>query len=101
VIEDHVLDERFSAEVTVSKKLPVRSSLQLGKIDLADIYITPISGQLTITVHHHFVLHDFTGHGLYIVRDQWDQVDHSRLCSTWDLGQSFGAQVMDALKDLA
>jgi hypothetical protein len=96
VIEDHVLHERFSANVTVRKKCPVRSSLQKGRIDLADVFITPVSGQPPIRVHHHFVLYDFTGKGLYIVRDQLDRDEHKRSCSAWDLGHSFGIQVLAA-----
>jgi len=101
VIEDHVLLERFSAEVIVRKKIPVRTSLQDGKIDLADIFIEPVSGQSTARVHHHFVLYDSTGHGLYIVRDPQGRETHRRPCTTWDLGQHFGARVMEILKDLA
>ncbi len=69
VIEDFHLHDRFSAQVEVVKKMPIRTSLQSGKIDLADVYITPISDQIT-SAHHHFVLYDCTGHGLYIVRDR-------------------------------
>jgi len=90
------------------------------RIELANIYITPISGQLgtylsrkswqkkPVTfpqattkektgVHNHFVLFDYTGHGLYIVRDQYRNEVHRRECSIYDLGQSFADQVMKAL----
>jgi hypothetical protein len=101
VIDDHLLRERFSAVVTVRKRFPIKKSLQSGEIDLADVFITPISGQLTSKVHHHFVVYDFTGRGLYIVRDQWNKEEHRLPCQVWDLGIPFGAQVMEVLKELA
>ncbi|MGB7760017.1 MAG: hypothetical protein WBL61_09320 [Bryobacteraceae bacterium] len=101
VIEDHILHERFSANVKVKKRIPVRRSLQKGRIDLADVFIWPVSGQPTVKVHHHFVVYDLTGQGLYIVRDRKDKDEHKLPCTIWDLGQSFGRQVTAALKDLA
>jgi hypothetical protein len=101
VIDDRVLRERFSAEVTLTKKAPIRSSLQEGKIDLVDIFITPVSAQPLIRVHHHFVLYDLAGKGLYIVRDQRNKEDHRRPCTIWDLGKPFALQVLAAIKDLA
>ncbi|MFL6450073.1 MAG: hypothetical protein ACJ746_20705 [Bryobacteraceae bacterium] len=101
VIEDSVLGERFSATVTVKKRLPIRTSLQTGKVDLVDVFIAPISGQLLVKVHHHFVIHDFTGRGIYIVRDQNGNDERRRQCTIWELGHSFGVQVMTALKSLA
>ena len=41
VIEDHATQDRFSAEVTVAR----RRSVVNNRAELADIYITPISGQ--------------------------------------------------------
>jgi hypothetical protein len=101
VIDDRLLRERFSANVTVRKKFPIRKSLQPGQIDLADVFITPVSGQPTFKVHHHFVIYDFTGRGLYIVRDTNDKDEHRLPFTVWDLGNSFGTQVMKALGDLA
>ena len=101
VIEDHILKERFSAQVIVRKPSPVRKSLQMGKIDLADVFISPVSGQPTRKVHHHFVVYDFNGQGLYIVRDQQDRDEHRISCNIWDLGQSFARRVMVALKEFA
>ncbi|HLN01185.1 MAG TPA: hypothetical protein VK335_17980 [Bryobacteraceae bacterium] len=43
------------------------------------------------------MLCDFTGHGLYIVRDQYRNEVHRRECSIYDLGQLFAEQVMKAL----
>ena len=63
VIERHILKERFSATVRVKKRMPIRRSLKSGKIDLADVFIWPISCQPTFKVHHHFVVYDFTGGG--------------------------------------
>jgi hypothetical protein len=93
------------------------------RLDLADVFITPISGQLALYlsvqswhktpgtfdvetkeksgVHNHFVLHDCTGHGLYIVCDRYRREVHRRECSMWDLGQSFASQVMETLKEFA
>ncbi len=85
----------------VKKRVPIRKSLQSGKIDLADVFIWPVSGQPTFKVHHHFVVYDFTGQGLYIVRDQKDRDEYKIPCSIWDLGQSFARQATAALKDLA
>jgi hypothetical protein len=85
----------------VRKKMPVWTSLQDGKIDLADIFITPISGQRAVKVHNHFVLHDCTGHGVYIVRNPDGTQDHRRACTIWDLGQHFASKVMAALKEFA
>ena len=48
VIDDRLLHELFSATVTVRKTQPIRRSLQQGKIDLADVFITPVSGQPTL-----------------------------------------------------
>jgi hypothetical protein len=101
VIQDHLLCECFSAKVTVRKTVPIRVSLQPGQIDLADVFITPVSGQPTFKVHHHFVIYDFSGRGCYIVRDTQDRDEHRLSCTVWDLGNSFGIQVMKALRDLA
>ena len=101
VIDDRFLHERFSAAVVVRKRLPIRKSLQPNLIDLADVFITPVSGQPAVKVHHHFVLYDFTGHGLYIVRDANNADEHRIPCTTWDLGNSFGLQVMKALGELS
>jgi hypothetical protein len=98
VIEDHILNDRFSAQVSVRKKQPVWTSVQDDRIDLADIFIEPISAQHSDRVHHHFVLYDYTGHGLYIVRDQYNRERHRRACAIWDLGHLFALKVMDALK---
>jgi hypothetical protein len=100
VINDRFLHERFSANVIVRKMLPIRKSLQSNLIDLADVFITPISGQPTFKVHHHFVIYDMTGHGLYIVRDRNNEDEHRIPCTIWDLGNSFAIQVMKALVDL-
>jgi hypothetical protein len=101
VIEDHVLHDRFSADVVVKKKLPIRTSLQDGKIDLADIFIEPVSDQRPERVHNHFVLYDYTGHGLYIVRNQDNSERRRRTCTIWDLGHVFALKVMEALKQFA
>ena len=118
-IQDFDTQDRFSANVKVVPN-DVSSRAAGERIELANIYITPISGQLgtylspqnwkktPVTflqattkektgVHNHFVLYDFTGHGLYIVRDQYRNEVHRRECSIYDLGQSFAEQVMQAL----
>jgi hypothetical protein len=97
-IEDFEIHDRFSANVkVVANDSSSRAAGQ--RIELANIYITPISGQLAtylsresrqkkpvtfpqaITkektgVHNHFVPFDYTGHGLYIVRDQYRNEVH-------------------------
>ena len=118
-IEDFEIHDRFSANVKV---IPNEASSRGAgeRIELANIYITPISGQLATYlssktwkktpvifqqaktrektgVHNHFVLYDYSGHGLYIVRDQYRNEVHRRECSIYDLGQSFADQVMRAL----
>ncbi|MCM3877694.1 MAG: hypothetical protein NEA02_14910 [Thermoanaerobaculia bacterium] len=100
VITDTRFHETYSAEVRIAKKRPIRTSLQAGRIDLADIYVTPVSGQLE-DVHNHFVLYDSTGRGLYIVRDRYDREIRRVECSTWDLGQSFALQVLEHLKQFS
>jgi hypothetical protein len=101
VIEDRLVHERYSAKVTVRKKLPVRTSLQPGKIDLADFLITPVSAQPWDTVHNHFVLYDAAGNGLHIVRDRTNKDEQRIPCTIWDLGRSFATRVLAALKALA
>lgn len=102
VIKDRLLHERYSVDVTVKKKLPVWTSIQPGKIDLADIFITPKAGQpLKERVHNHFVLYDAGGNGLHIVRNQQRREEHRLPCTIWDLGQSFALQVLAAIKDMA
>lgn len=100
VIEDLHLKDRFSATVKVTKKTPIEAAEQKDRIGLAHIYITPVSDQVR-KVHHHFVLFDFTGCGVYIVRDRYGKRDDRRQCSIWDLGHSFAIQVMDALREIA
>ncbi len=97
VITDFQFHETYSAEIRIAKKRPIRTSLQDGRIDLADIYVTPVSGQLK-DVHNHFVLYDSTGRGLYIVRNPFGVEIRRTECSTWDLGHSFALQVQDHLK---
>ncbi|SRR5579864_1991416 len=118
-IVDPDIHDRFSATVTVVPNA-VSSKDPGQRIEIANIYITPISGQLgtynskqnwkrtpvtflqaitkeKVGVHNHFVLFDFTGHGLYIVRDQFRNEECRRECSIYDLGQSFAEQVMSVL----
>ncbi len=100
VIEDPQLNDRFSAVVTVSKKRVIEATRQKdGKLELAHVFITPVSDQLK-SVHNHFVLYDHMGNGLYIVRDRYGTEVHRRQCRTWDLGTSFATKVADALKTL-
>ena len=123
VITDVVLSDKFSAEITIRKRYKIRSSREKDRIELADIFITPISGQhayyestanwkktpATFNVktkeksgsHNHFVLNDFNGQGLYIVRDDKRNEEHRRRCSIWDLGQPFASGVMKALQEFS
>ena len=103
VIDCRALHDRFTAKVEVKKRVPIRTSLQTGQIDLADIFITPVSGQLPggKQVHHHFVVHDFSGQGVYIVRDPHGRDALRRPASVWDLGLAFGSKVVGILKELA
>ncbi|MFN7922694.1 MAG: hypothetical protein U0Q16_21495 [Bryobacteraceae bacterium] len=123
VIIDIVLTDKFSAQVVVRKRTVVRRSRGNSQIELADIFITPVSGQhayygskdswektpATFNVstkekagsHNHFVLYDFNGRGLYIVRDDRRREEHRRPCSIWDLGPAFGAGVMSALREFS
>src|SRR2546428_415903 len=78
VVEHRFVAEGFSAKVTVSKKFPIRK-LQQGQMDLADVFITPISGN-RVNVHSHFVLYNFSGRGLYIVRDSRNRDEHRLRC---------------------
>jgi hypothetical protein len=100
LIADSRFGESYSADVRIAKKTPIRRSLQLGRIDLADIYITPISSGSRI-VHDHFVLYDAAGNGLHIVRDPSGREVRRTLCNIWDLGPSFARQVQRHLKTLS
>ena len=101
-ILDGLIHENFSAQVTVRKVFPIRKSLQHGKIDLADAFITPIAGQTTSKIHHHFVVYNYAGEGLYIVRDRNPREPERRFsCTVWDLGNFFGNQMTKLLRELA
>jgi hypothetical protein len=119
VIDDHGSEDRFSAEVTVEKCLVCRPEESTRKTQIADIYIEPVSdrvffysskknwnkkpGSFNVPTkeksgsHNHFVLFELSGAGMYIVRDNHRREIVRRTCSIWDLGQSFGEQVMKAL----
>jgi hypothetical protein len=122
VIEDKRRLEKFSAKVTVTKRQPVRASLQAGKIDLADVFIEPVSGtyffymknswtkeqaaflidgKIKKGVHNHFVIHDASGHGVYIVRDQHRKDIEKRTASIFDLGSAFGSKVLSILREFS
>jgi hypothetical protein len=123
MITDIVLSDEFSATVVVQKRSVVRSSRDGSKIELADVFITPVSGQHAyydskgswkktparfntstkekVGSHNHFVVNDFNGRGLYIVRDSLRAEEHRRQCSIWDLGRPFASRVMQALKEFS
>lgn len=123
VVEDKVLNDRFSASVSVSKRDVVRKSRDGHSVEIADVFITPISGQHAYYEnkgtwdrtparfdvptkdnsgsHNHFVVNDFSGRGLYIVRDRMRREVHRRDCSIWDLGVGFASGVMKALRQFA
>ena len=98
VIEERNFNDKYSAKVTVRKLAAVRTSLQDKKIDLADVFITPISGQDANSIHNHFVIYDSEGKGLYIVRDPKGREVRRRQCTTWDLGNAFGSHIRALLK---
>ncbi len=110
-IVDYERHERFSAAVVVKKKYPVRATWHAeqnerkhafkDRIELADVFITPISDQVRPPVHNHFVLYDWNGAGIYIVRDRQHTRLERRECSMWDLGDAFASRVLKALKELA
>ena len=122
-MEDKLLNDRFSADVRVLKRDVIRTSPDGRNIEIADVYITPISGQhsyydsksswvkkpATFNVptkeksgsHNHFIVSNFEGQGLYIVRDAMRREVHRRPCSLWDLGQPFASGVMNALREFA
>jgi hypothetical protein len=114
VIKDIQRDETFAARVKVAKKVPIEAStIDRGKVELADIYIWPVverikawgpsitedeEGKLVTAIeyrdtHSHFVLYDLSGQGKYIRRDNENRVLERRLCSVWDLGHPFGSNV--------
>jgi hypothetical protein len=122
-IDDRVLNDQFGATVKVIKRQPLRTSPDGSGIELADVFITPVSGQhayyeskttwartpATFDVptreksgsHNHFVVSDISGRGIYIVRDRMRREVHRRPCSLWDLGANFAAGVMRALRDFS
>ncbi len=108
--------------MSVVKKEPIRKSLQPGAIDLADIFITPVSGtyffynknswekedaifvvngKVKRGTHNHFVVHDAGGHGIYIVRDEHRRDIEKRKASIFDLGSAFGLKVRSILREFA
>src|SRR5271165_1164753 len=98
-IRDLRSTDRFSAEVLVRKRFTVRrSSHDAGRIELADVFVTPISGLVSASanVHNHFVVFNYNGEGVYIVRDRFRRDEDRRYCSTWDLGDAFGRKVAEA-----
>lgn len=123
VIEDKLLNDKFSATVNVVKRLPIRKSPDGKHFELADIFITPISGQHAYYEsrdtwkrspaqffvntkentgsHNHFVVQNLNGCGLYIVRDSMRREIHRRQCSVWDLGQAFGIRIDKILRTFA
>jgi hypothetical protein len=123
VIDDKVLNDLFSANVTVGKRGVIRKSLDGRTDELADVFITPISGQhgyygnknswdktparFNVPTrdnngsHNHFIVTDVSGGGLYIVRDRMRREVHRRECSIFDLGAAFAEGVMNAVRELA
>jgi hypothetical protein len=121
MIHDKVTDERFSARVLVSKKFPIESStIDAGKVELADIFIWPLveqkkawgptilsdnAGGILTSIeyrdtHSHFILYDLSGSGKYIRRDDEGRDLEKRICSIWDLGNPFGSRVTRLLTAL-
>jgi len=108
-IVDRRHDDRFSAKVVVKKKPVVRATWKdeagarkspvKNRIELADVFITPVSGQV-MNVHHHFVVYDFYGRGVYVLRNRLNQREDRCECSVWDLGHAFATKVMDALRGM-
>jgi hypothetical protein len=96
-IQDEQLGDKFSAKVTVRKRLPIRQALQRdGTVELVDIYIEPISANLRN--HHHFVVMKLDGRGLYIVRDAKGNEQHRREGSIWELGNFFGMRISEFMR---
>ena len=110
VIKDLYHDDLFSACITIKKKSKLRatwherhdgaSDSPKDRVELSDILITPVSGQVG-KVHHHFVLYNLEGDGVYMLRDQNGNEVDRRPCSIWDLGPAFANKVMGILKDIA
>lgn len=111
IIEDFYDHTRYFAEVTFKKKKELRTtwreveaertSSQKNRIELADIFITPMADNLR-NFHHHFVLYKYTGDGVFIRRGPYLNSEEVRLeCKIWDLGHSFATQVMETLRSIA
>jgi hypothetical protein len=123
VIDDWVLHDRFSASVQVLKRDVIQKSRDGTQIEIADVYITPISGQHAFYQskftwertpakfnvptkdksgsHNHFIVTNSDGQGLYVVRDAMRREVHRRHCSVWDLGRPFASGVIRVLRDFA
>jgi hypothetical protein len=129
-IDDRTAREHFHAAVTVVIKHPIAAStLDDGQRELAHIYITSLadrwkgssatftespSGGLQKSTsdeqyavrggrskdHSHFVVFNVTGTGKYIRRNRFGTDVEKRMCSTWDLGATFGSKVAEALREL-
>lgn len=98
-IQDKNTGDKYSAKVEVRKHKVIRQSLQPGKIDLADIFVTSVSSKRG-ELHHHFVVHKLNGDGLYIFREAVNN-ETRRDCNVWDLGPVFGKMVARTLQELA
>jgi hypothetical protein len=105
-IEDSISGDKFSADVRVKKRSPIRQTLQRdGNIELADIYIAHklahLDGPGDNRYHSHFVMRKLNGEGLYIVRSAHGNEVTRRECSIWDFGHAFGITVTQALQRFA
>jgi hypothetical protein len=105
-IQDAVSGDKFSADVEIKKRSPIRQSLQRdGKVELADIFIShklaKPDGPGGTRYHSHFVLQNLNGGGLYIVRSAHGNEETRRESSIWDFGHVFGDTVTRTLQSWA
>lgn len=100
-IQDQISGDKFSASVVVQKRSPLRQTRRRDReVELADVFITPLSGN-SGKRHHHFVVLNLNGDGVYIFRDVFKGTEKRRLSSIWELGPRFANRVIDALRVMA
>jgi hypothetical protein len=110
VIDNRVRNELYSGHVVLRKRSAIRATtdapggvragLRKDRLELCDVYITPVSGNPR-SVHDHFVLYDVTGRGVLILRDPQNRPEERVTCTLWQLGAPLALRVMEELRRTA
>lgn len=98
VIRDSHSGDSYYAKVTVTRRRPIRQTLQRdGRVELADIFVQ-WSSDNPLKKHHHFVVTSLDGNGVYMLRDKNGDEVGRRESSIWDLGNVFGNLITKLLQ---